>query len=376
MTSTEYLAELRGHLDVLPQDESEAALRFYKNEFYRSDSETSVMLRLGNPYALAKRIIAEGAEFNNSEQYKNLKKDGVTNTSQGLTEADLMPERDVLKIKTAFDRDAKPSAGYIPPPPGSGISSRKGKFKTGKFILGCLVGFFILGMTFAAAAFLDTAWAHPVDYGAVQVQMVEEPVEFTFYNENGVSEDGANFLGMPLLTQEFADTVDSININLNNTDVDIVSGDTFRVTHTEHIRLDFSGGFLNVTNGSDGGYLKIEVPETDAQSSLTLNLSNGNVGLEDIKLARLSLNISSGIITTLSNVTVTDRADISTPYSKDLSITNSFMNDTTINAPESQLNFINSTFSESFSLIASSGYQTDFSNCRFSDETLFDIKYN
>ncbi|MDR0903984.1 MAG: hypothetical protein LBM59_05070 [Ruminococcus sp.] len=400
MTSAEYLSELRGYIDVLPQLEAEAALQFYKNEFEKSGSDTSVMLRLGNPYALAKRIISEQSEYNKSEQYKNLKKDGMTNAANAA-EPDLMPQynfdnknitsdyspntrvdympsekypENAPRIKTAFDSNPSPAAHYIPPPQKQ--KPHNGKFSPAKFVIGCLAGFFILGMTAAAVAFIDAAWDYPGEHRSYETYAAPELVEQVIYSDNGISADGESFLGMFLQTEEFADAVDAININLNNSDVVIVAGDSFRVSHTEHITVDFSGGFLNVTNESDGGYLKIEVPETDARSSLTLNLSNGDVTLKDLKLIRLSLNISSGIITTLSNVTVTDRADISAPYSMDLSIINSVMNDTTVNAPQSQLSFINSTFSESLSVDASSGYQTDFSNCRFLDETLFDIKYN
>jgi hypothetical protein len=400
MTADEYLSELRGYLEILPQIESDAALLFYKKEFEKAGSDTSVMLRLGNPYALAKRIISESADFNKSEQYKNLKKDGMTNASYVLPEADLMPQRtnaqpniktaDIKmeyipaekfpetapKIKTAYDNTPKPSAAYIPPPPGSGKIPRKGKFSHKKLILGCIAGFFILGLTLATALYVDEAWDYPGEHGPVVTHIVAEPVEYTVYNENGVSEDGASYLGMPLQTVEFTDAVDLININISNADVVIVSGDTFRVNHTENITVDFSSGFLNVTNENDGGYIKIEVPETEVRSSLTLKLSNGNVTLQDLKLLRLSLNISNGITTTLSNVNVADRADITAPYGYDLSIINSVMNDTAVNAPQTQLSFINSTFSESLTVVASPDYRTDFSNCKFTDDTLFDITYN
>jgi hypothetical protein len=439
MTADEYLSELRGYLEVLPQIESDAALRFYKKEFERAGSDTSAMLRLGNPYSLAKRIISESSDFNKSEQYINLKKDGMTNAvsdSHSVINTDYIkhynnrnlssdysantetgynpsgssihinpayspkekyPEdsrnvksayspsekypENVPRIKTADN--VKPSVGYIPPPRGSGKSPRKERFKTKKFVLGCLIGFMILGFTFATAVYIDEVWtypgengeSHPVRVYETYAYPVENPEGFTELIINGVSDDGSSYQGMPLQTEEFAERAESINITLENTDVEIVYGETLRITHTDSVMVDFSGEFLSLTNEQSGGYVKIEIPETDLGNSLTLKITSGNVTVEDLILSRLSLDVSSEAVIDFINITVSDRADISDHGSSKISFINSLLNDTTVNCFETDLSFINTTFIESLS-ITNPTYMTEFNNCKFTLDTLFDFTNN
>ncbi|MDR0974655.1 MAG: DUF4097 family beta strand repeat-containing protein [Ruminococcus sp.] len=418
MTADEYLSELRSYLDVLPNIEADAATAFYQKDFERTDSDTSVMLRLGNPYALAKKIISEQSDFNKSEQYKNLKKDGMTNAvSLENIDTDYLPRREnvnqnlssdytadyrpdfqndyksnvqtafspsdqtpdtVPKIKTAYDSKVP---RYSPPPKINKNRPPKAKSSRKKFILGCIAGLFILGFAFTAIVYIDAVWDYPGEHGPVQVYdtyayPVDPPEEYTVYNANGVSEDGSSYQGLPLTTSEIEGTVDSININLNNTDVEIVYGDTLRITHTDSVVAGYSSGYLTLTNDQfDSGYVKIEIPETDERSSLTLSIASGNITVEGLRLNRLSLDTSSEAVIDFININVADRTDISDNGSSTISFINSFLNDTTVNCWETDLSFVNTTFSESLS-ITSTSYMTKLSNCKFTEGTLFDFTNN
>jgi hypothetical protein len=151
VTDREYIAELNDHLSVLPDIERETAVSYYKLVFEKSGNSIDVMLKYGNPYALAKRIISEHSDFNETVQYQNLKRDRMTASSMETAYAETTyaePER--LIVKTA-DEEIYPKAnrsysdkpsqnaansinetdsingtnGYIPPPAASRKSRRR-----------------------------------------------------------------------------------------------------------------------------------------------------------------------------------------------------------------------------------------------------------
>jgi hypothetical protein len=271
MSSTEYLTELRTYLDTLPEAECEAAVTFYKNEFNKGDSETSVMLRLGNPYSLAKRIIAESSDFNDSIIYKNLKKDGMTN-AEIFTKTDYKePEADPIpKIKTAYD---KPRTGYTSPPSVRNIKSEKNKKRA---ITGVFIAVFAAAIFFIAVTAILSATTYHISSDSIEaiaMRDIEASTEIMPVDENIV-------LSSPV--------INGISIFATDTDVTIIYGNSYRVEHSGTVDIANYGSETEIIG--NGGEITICI--TDDIDSLNLVMTGGSLRTAVHDISNLTLTLT------------------------------------------------------------------------------------
>jgi hypothetical protein len=271
MSSIEYLTELRTYLDSLPEAECEAAVSFYKNEFNKGDSETSVMLRLGNPYSLAKRIIAESSDFNDSIIYKNLKKDGVTNAVYPKVDY-REPETEILpKVKTAYD---KPKPSYSSPPPPKNIKSEKRKTKV---LTGIFIAAFALMVFFVAVTALISASSYKISTDIIEATAMPVPV----YE---VSPEPEAFDETVLPSSP---VINSISIFATDTDITFVYGDSYIVEHSGTVDISNYGEEVEIIG--NGGEIRICI--TDDIDNLNLVMTGGSLttGIQNISNLTLTL---------------------------------------------------------------------------------------
>ncbi|MDR0944429.1 MAG: DUF1700 domain-containing protein [Ruminococcus sp.] len=274
MSSIEYLTELRSYLDTLPDAECEAAVAFYSNEFDKGDSETSVMLRLGNPYSLAKRIIAESSDFNDSSVYRNLKKDGMTNAV--FPKVDYKePEKEILpKVKTAYDK-LKPS--YSSPPPPKYIKSEK---RTKGVIIGVFIAVFATAFFFLAIGGLVGLRSYQISH-----QAFEEAFEDTAMPVHEIIAE-TNVLDETVLPS--SPVINSISIDATNTDVTFVYGDSYIVEHSGSVDISNYGERVEITG--NGGEIRICI--TDDIDNLNIVMTGGSLTTADHDISNLTLNLT------------------------------------------------------------------------------------
>jgi hypothetical protein len=296
MSSSEYLAELHSYLETLSPIECEAALHYYENEFEKGDSETSVMLRLGNPYSLAKRIIAENSDFNESTVYKNLKKDGVTSTvpdklqsKENYPNIDYKePEKYVLpKVKTAYD---KPSAAYVSPPVKKSNRSGKGRL----FAVGAVaICFFLACVFFTGIAFIvgsrnraNISYTYPESTAVA----IAEDIYAPDYVEPVEMVDDKLYIQEPVGNFYY------LNINVTGSEVKILKSDTIRIEHTSNINVsDYSSDNITI-DGFDG---KVIIYLDDNIENIQINIVDGTLILESSEIFDadyLGLNATESVI--------------------------------------------------------------------------------
>jgi hypothetical protein len=274
MSSNEYLTELRSYLDTLPESECEAAITFYRNEFNKGDSETSVMLRLGNPYSLAKRIIAESSDFNDSTIYKNLKKDGMTNAFS-LKTGYKEPETDILpKVKTAYD---KPQASYASPPAPKNIKSERRKIGA---IIGVFIGVFTAAIFFVTMTSIVSARTYKISHDIIEATAMPVPVYEVSPEPEAFDE---NYLPPSLVTN-------SISIHGTDTHITINHSDTYRVEHSGTIDITNSGEEAEIIG--NGGEVTIYL--NDDIEHLNIVLTGGTLTFEPTEIMEYAtLNLST-----------------------------------------------------------------------------------
>lgn len=70
MTRTEFLAALRSKLSSLPEEEQDAALKYYEEYFDEADSEEEAARQLGSPEDIAVRILGDSPSVQSPQPAK------------------------------------------------------------------------------------------------------------------------------------------------------------------------------------------------------------------------------------------------------------------------------------------------------------------
>jgi uncharacterized membrane protein len=358
MTRAEFLSELSEHLSVLPEVTRREAVSYYENIFLSGTSDTAVMLRLGNPYILAKRIISEQSEWNETPQYQNLKRDGMTPVTFAEP-PESYPQREEAVIKTAEQGTEyrAPSAEY---------RGRKRIKHPLLLLLSILVGIPVLTIGVIGAAVLahdiGTWNSQPNQYiAATEMFAVPEmisppdPVTDSLLPDNvlySILPEKKNETGSSW--QSLSGSLNTVNMELFETDVTIRPGD-FSIEYSANLDYSFTNGVLTVESSDPGGSLTLYVPKY--VKTLNLKMFGGNIYCTDTVIAETVLELTDTEVT-MDSMTFSDRLDYTATSGGHTFNNSSFGDENIFNLTSAYISSDNGLLSGGMylNMIAGSGY--------------------
>jgi hypothetical protein len=326
MDSVEFLKELEEHLAVLPEEIRKAALAFYTKQFEEvgEAGESGLLLELGNPYTLAKNIIAENSEYTSGESYINLKKDFPELTSEkperkpewdkpiepnaelereiSLSSKAYYAEKAINAYKTQaeYDKDPKPKivvtpekgVRYAPPPKPPKKGNAAVKVLVGAFIAFALMLPLLFGLVFIVNR--NQSISDYVDYGPIQY-----PVEYAETVMPVPYEDVTAY------AWDFEGVVNAVDIKNEYSTVTIIKDGYFKVesdtvgAESDLIDVSFNEGKLTVGAKLGAGNVTVHIPNS-IDGEISISSTGGTVSLFNMIAGKTSINA------TASSVSITD----------------------------------------------------------------------
>jgi hypothetical protein len=318
MDSAEFLKELEEHLSVLPGEVIKSASAYYRQRFDEAgeSGEMGLLLELGNPYTLAKNIIAENSDYTSTASYINLKKDlpemnQTTRNSEWEKPAE--PEREpeleiplaseryyaekaINAYKTNVEQDIMPKPKVVvtpekgnryAPPPISKNPKRQNIAATvfiGLFAALGLMFALLLGIAFIFNANTGT------EYGAIAT-----PVEYT---EIAAPVD---YYETAAYSQNFEGAVTSIVVENDLANVTIVRDGYFKVESdsanigSEPIKASLIDGKFTVNTSVGAGNVTVHLPNS-IDGEISVNVTGGTVTLNNIVSGKAHISATASSV--------------------------------------------------------------------------------